>query len=608
MSFFAKLAVLISANTTEFKAGLDDATKSTKKFEAEQRRAMREAAKATRELEASLRAAGQVAAVAAVAIGGALKWADDIADTAEAFDITIKSLMGMQQALTQAGGKADNFGTMLQKLSNQAQSAKDGTDKAREAFEKLGITGKEVEQSAPDELFLRVAKALSQVEDPIKRNAMAFEILGKAAKGVNWKQYWEDYASGKTTTEGVSEAIQEGAKAWDNLGKAGKTALEGILILIKPLTAFINWMSQKIEEGKRRPMTGSLFDAEFGGAFGMEGFDGATPATATPQPAKAASTTKEGGYEEPSEKEKSFAQATLAVKQQTDEIMRQVGVMVQREEMQSKLLKMSSRQREIEIEILRIEEEKNKLIADAERELTAESNKAQKDRNQGKIDALKRQIEVIKFAKETEKSSIREIITLRQEEQMTFEAGWERAFNKFKENAADASKLGEQAFNSFTSNMERALEEFVRTGKLSFKDLAGSIIKDLIRIRLQAQLTGLFDMLLGSLGFGATRSSPAPISDISIYSGGGAADGGFIDGPTLVGEQGPELFIPRGPGVVVPNQQMGNYMGGNNYVTNNYINAIDTKSFEERLLGSSNAIWAANQYANKSLAVGRGRA
>jgi hypothetical protein len=52
---------------------------------------------------------------------------------------------------------------------------------------------------------------------------------------------------------------------------------------------------------------------------------------------------------------------------------------------------------------------------------------------------------------------------------------------------------------------------------------------------------------------------------------------------------------------------MGN-MGSTTNVTNNYINAIDTKSFEDRLLGSSNAIWAANQYAGKSLAVNRGRA
>ena len=39
-----------------------------------------------------------------------------------------------------------------------------------------------------------------------------------------------------------------------------------------------------------------------------------------------------------------------------------------------------------------------------------------------------------------------------------------------------------------------------------------------------------------------------------------------------------------------------------------YINAIDTKSFEDRLYGSSNAIWAANQYAqNKNLATSRSR-
>jgi hypothetical protein len=56
-----------------------------------------------------------------------------------------------------------------------------------------------------------------------------------------------------------------------------------------------------------------------------------------------------------------------------------------------------------------------------------------------------------------------------------------------------------------------------------------------------------------------------------------------------------------------PNNQLSN-MGSTTNVTNNYINAIDTKSFEDRLLGSHNAVWAANQYAGKSLAVNRGRA
>jgi phage-related minor tail protein len=87
------------------------------------------------------------------------------------------------------------------------------------------------------------------------------------------------------------------------------------------------------------------------------------------------------------------------------------------------------------------------------------------------------------------------------------------------------------------------------------------------------------------------------------------ASGGSVTNntPYVVGERGPEVFVPSGSGTIIPNGQLGS-MGGTTNVTNNYINAIDTKSFEDRLLNSSNAIWAANQYANKSLAVNRGRA
>jgi hypothetical protein len=63
--------------------------------------------------------------------------------------------------------------------------------------------------------------------------------------------------------------------------------------------------------------------------------------------------------------------------------------------------------------------------------------------------------------------------------------------------------------------------------------------------------------------------------------------------------------MPSGSGTIIPNNQMA--MGSTTNVTNNYINAIDTKSFEDRLLGSSNAIWAANAYANKNLATNFGR-
>jgi lambda family phage tail tape measure protein len=162
---------------------------------------------------------------------------------------------------------------------------------------------------------------------------------------------------------------------------------------------------------------------------------------------------------------------------------------------------------------------------------------------------------------------------------------------------------GAKAFQSVMGNMESALDNFVRTGKLSFKSLARSIIQDLIAIQLKASASSLFKSFLGGFGFMNDKGG------MELSGSLGFADGGNppVGKASIVGERGPELFVPRTAGTIIPNHALAG-VGGTTMVTNNYINAIDTKSFEERLYGSSNAIWAANQYANKSLAVNRGRA
>jgi phage-related minor tail protein len=161
--------------------------------------------------------------------------------------------------------------------------------------------------------------------------------------------------------------------------------------------------------------------------------------------------------------------------------------------------------------------------------------------------------------------------------------------------------------------MEASLDNFVRTGKLSFAGLAKSIIQDLIAIQIKAQAVSMFKGLGGFFGLAAGSASGA--TSATPGAGGYATSGmQFADGgspPTgmasLVGERGPELFVPKTSGTIIPNNMLSSSLGGTTNVTNNYINAIDTKSFEQRLLGSSNTIWAANQYANKSLAAVGGR-
>ena len=179
------------------------------------------------------------------------------------------------------------------------------------------------------------------------------------------------------------------------------------------------------------------------------------------------------------------------------------------------------------------------------------------------------------------------------------------------DNSTNAAKIAGDSFNSITSNMNNAIDNFVKTGKLSFSDLTRSIIQDLIAIQLRASANTILGGLMGSL-FGGGMGS-----DLSGYNGtrnnfsafvAQRASGGPLgqDQLSLVGENGPELFIPKTAGTIIPNNKMSS-MGSTTNVTNYNIQAIDTKSFEDRILGSSKAVWAANAYGAKSLALGRGR-
>ena len=58
--------------------------------------------------------------------------------------------------------------------------------------------------------------------------------------------------------------------------------------------------------------------------------------------------------------------------------------------------------------------------------------------------------------------------------------------------------------------------------------------------------------------------------------------------PAIVGEAGPELFIPDQAGTVVPNNQLG--MGGKPVTVNFNINTVDARGFNELLVNSRGVI------------------
>jgi lambda family phage tail tape measure protein len=208
----------------------------------------------------------------------------------------------------------------------------------------------------------------------------------------------------------------------------------------------------------------------------------------------------------------------------------------------------------------------------------------------------------------------------KQSREGTMVDGFTQGFDEFVRDMPTRLELGKTAFNSLMSSMDGALRQFVQTGKLNFKDLVRSMVQELMYLEMKAKmmsflkslsgggggLSGLFGGLFGG-GGGTYGGGMAGAVGISGFADGGNPPMGM---PSLVGERGPELFVPRTAGTIIPNNQLASAMGGGQTVNYNgpYIasmNAIDTQSGTQFLAKNKNTIWAAYQSANRGVPVSR---
>ncbi|CAB4127914.1 Bacteriophage lambda, GpH, tail tape measure, C-terminal [uncultured Caudovirales phage] len=187
--------------------------------------------------------------------------------------------------------------------------------------------------------------------------------------------------------------------------------------------------------------------------------------------------------------------------------------------------------------------------------------------------------------------NLRDVIRQNITENEKFSVGWSTSMRQYIEDSRNGATVARKLFEDATRGMEDAIVGFVKTGKLSFSSLINTIVEDLLR----SQIRQLIATTFGGGGAPGGGGLFAGIGKLLGFAGGGAVAAGR---PILVGEAGPELFVPPGAGTIVPNNQLASAAS-----VNYYINAVDAPSFRALVARDPQFIHAvaqagANTYAS----------
>lgn len=181
-------------------------------------------------------------------------------------------------------------------------------------------------------------------------------------------------------------------------------------------------------------------------------------------------------------------------------------------------------------ERLRIEQDTNNRILQLQTELANAQGEKQRQDLQAQIDIEREFLQKRVAAQRDGWAQI-------DQAQADWSNGARGAFQDYLDSASDVAGQTRDLFNNAFGNMKDAVVDFVKTGKLSFKDFADQVVEDLIRIQVRQAAAGFLGSALGFLGGGGAAASGSgtmtgfseTISRSGFSTGGYTGDGGKFE-------------------------------------------------------------------------------
>jgi len=154
----------------------------------------------------------------------AIQMANAIDDLSKATGFAVDKIVGFQLAVGQAGGNAEQAAKGLTFFFQQVDSAASGSAAAQIAFQKLGITIKDLEMLTEQQLFQKTVEQLAKMGPSAQKTALQADLLGKAFRNITIDpQFLDDLKNGQGEAAKLSEQIQRAAALNDQFEKSWVT-------------------------------------------------------------------------------------------------------------------------------------------------------------------------------------------------------------------------------------------------------------------------------------------------------------------------------------------------------------------------------------------------
>ena len=504
-------------------------------------------------------------------VKSSLNATDSLAKTAAKIGTTTEALGALRYAADLTGVSTQTMDMALQRFTRRTAEAAAGTGEAKGAIKELGINAQELNRMPLDKRMIVLADAFEKVESESDRLRLAFKLfdsegaalvntLSQGSDGLK-EMLGEAKLLGLTMSSTAAKGVEDTVDSLTKLKSLFKGVTDQTVAAFAPaikmmVVRFTGFLQRSIEakggiEAFARSLAIDLLDGVKSALIAFQSLaDGFIKVYASSVKLKNELANTFGrGLKDAKEYKKDLDELDEKIEKTKNSSIMSV----------ENQLKTTDRLMARRKEIL-------KLYQQAQDAEEAETVKPV-DWVSGVIQQIDEAISSLKNFEETAVTLPEAIVPALNDIELGFKS-WQQTV-----------KDGGEIVQSFTTNaldgMTDALTAGI-TGAANFADaiksMAKSVVDSLIKMLVQKYIVdAAFGFITKSIaGFGQSTSNIAGNADF-VGPMQPKALGGPVQGqsPYLVGERGPELFIPNSSGNIIPNNQIG---GGAGVVVNQTIN------------------------------------